>query len=113
MTTKQSIISQIRAAADAAGKNREGFLAELQGAIEEIPGARVSLYVMGPHVAREDLPKAVGRLERKGSAVRNKTGSPEQIQSALRDATLHGVGSVDEIAAEQVMRALEAFASKG
>lgn len=109
MTTKQSIISQIRAAADAAGKNREGFLAELQGAIEEIPGARVSLYVMGPHVARDDLPKAVGRLERKGGAIRNRTGSPDQLQTALRDATLHGVGDADELAAEQVMSALERF----
>lgn len=94
------LLRDISAAADAAS-NREAFLAELQMAIEDIPGARVTLYGVGPHVLRDAMKDEV----RRGAAGRPL--APAEIQKILKeDATLHGIDPVEAAVAARIGEAL-------
>lgn len=97
------LLRDITAAADAA-PNREAFLAELQMAIEDIPGARVTLYGVGPHVLRDAMKDEV----RRGAAGRPL--APAEIQKILKEeATLHGIDPVETAVTTRIEEAVRAL----
>lgn len=88
-----------------ASKDRDHFLSTIQIAIEELPGAFVSLYITGPHRAEEAL-----KARRAAIPGASRPITAQEIQKLLRqDATLHGIEAVEDVVEARIEAAVREF----